>query len=194
MIELLCLSGFLLEETSKSGQKKWCLAPKCNSRTLLLFVDGLFLDCFRHLLKKLANLPISFEPAFEQCLLFQQDLHCVVEFNGPLHMAFHMLQCIYSIYISLLKWSKDVLQWKRIKMNHVSDTLKSANIFQFIVLGEAEHLDIDHFLSAHKDLVLSIFQQLQSRSNAFIVKIAVKYIPFVKDTITKSTDKRQKML
>ena len=193
MIELLCLSGFLLEETGKSGKKKWFLAPNCNSRTMLLFVDGLFLDRFSHLLKKLTNLPISFGPAFEQGLIFQQSLR-IVEINGPLHMTFHMLQCILYIYNFLLKWSKDTLQWKRIKMNHVSDTFESANIFQLIVLGKAARLTIGHLLSSNKDLLLSIFQQLQNRPKEFIVKIAFKYIQFVKDTITKSTDERQKML
>ena len=51
MIKLLCLSGFLLEDITKIGQKKWYLAPICKSRKMFLFVNSLSLDRFRHLLK-----------------------------------------------------------------------------------------------------------------------------------------------
>ena len=73
MIEMLCLSGFLLEETSKSGHKKWFLAADCNTRTMLLFVDGLLLNCFRHLLKKLTKLPIFFYQHLSKVLFSNRD-------------------------------------------------------------------------------------------------------------------------
>ena len=77
---------------------------------MFLFVDGLLLDRFRHLVKKVTKLPLSFGPAFKQGLIFQNALKRVVEVNVPLHMAFHMLQTIFAIFQTSLSWRKEVLQ------------------------------------------------------------------------------------
>ena len=62
-------------------------------------------------------------------------------------MAFHMMQTIFTIFNKLLLWCKDVVQWKRLNMAHVLEFFKLANLFQQLVLQEAEQLAIDQFLS-----------------------------------------------
>ena len=58
MIKLFCFSGFLLEDTRKIG-KNGTYVPIVIQKHCFLFVDSLYLDRFRHLLKNITNLPIS---------------------------------------------------------------------------------------------------------------------------------------
>lgn len=66
-------------------------------------MDGLSLDRHRSFQTKLTNLPLNFTDSFKQSLVFQKALSRVIEISGPLHMAFHMLQCVYIIYSGMLK-------------------------------------------------------------------------------------------
>ena len=122
-----------------------------------MFVDGLSLDRFRHLIKKLTNLPLSFCPAFKQGLIFQKPLDRVVEVNVLFHMAFNMLQCVYNIYRTFMTWYTQVLKWKRIKMSAISDYLNNANYFHKLLFQEFERLTIDRFFIDKNDIVSSLF-------------------------------------
>ena len=74
VIELLCVSGILIKKVSQKGNKKWFLAPNYKTQEKFFFVDRLSLDRFRHLVKKSSNIPLSFGPAFQQGLIFQQAM------------------------------------------------------------------------------------------------------------------------
>ena len=91
-----------------------------------------------------------FGPAYQQGLIFQQAMERIVEVNGPLHMVFHMLQTLYTIYKPFMTWCIDILKWKRIKMSQILDCYKNANIFLNIVLDECERLAVDQFLYEEK--------------------------------------------
>ena len=106
-------------------------------------------------------------------------------------MAFHMLQCIFTIYAQLI-WCKDVIQWKRIKMNQVSDTFKSANIFHSIILQEAERVAIDHFLKNTSSSIINLYQQCNTLSNKLGVAVYLKYVQYLKDCIKTTTDEARK--
>ena len=118
-IKLLCLSGILIEQISQKGNKKWFLAPNYKTWKMFLFVDELSLDCFCHLVKTLTNLPLSFGPAFQQGLIFQKAMEQIVEVNGTLHMVFHILQTIYTVYKPFMLWCIDVIKWERIKISQI---------------------------------------------------------------------------
>ena len=112
-IELLCLVGILHEEKISDTYTKWDLDPKWHERRMFLCINGLSLDGRRHFQKKLSsNVKLSFTKAFRQSIIFQKALSCVKEVNGPLHMAFHMLQTIYTVFGTMLKWGQIIVDWK----------------------------------------------------------------------------------
>ena len=39
-------------------------------------------------------------------------------------MSFHMLQCIYIIFGEMMEWGKAIVDWKRIKLNKVSESFE----------------------------------------------------------------------
>mmetsp|Transcript_22030 Transcript_22030/g.30971 ORF Transcript_22030/g.30971 Transcript_22030/m.30971 type:complete len:82 (-) Transcript_22030:1125-1370(-) len=67
-------------------------------------LDELLLKRFRCFQKRLIKLPVSYKEAFSQGLIFCEVLDRVIEIPGPLHQAFHMVQCVFNIYQHFLKW------------------------------------------------------------------------------------------
>ena len=117
LIEVMTMCGLLVDKTKidSTGKKKpkWNIAEDYEERTMYLCMDGLSLDRHRSLEKRLASLPLSYVDAFEQSLDFQKALSRIIEIPGPLHIAFHMCQCIFNIYTPFLSVLQSILQWKR---------------------------------------------------------------------------------
>jgi hypothetical protein len=106
-----------MEERNENGDKKILkLHPGYDRKTMYLCHDGLSIDLHKSFCKKLMKLPIGFMMAFKQSMVFQKVLFRVVKILGPLHMAFHMLQCIYTVFKNLLVLSQKCLQWRKIKV------------------------------------------------------------------------------
>ena len=57
-------------------------------------------------------------------------------------MAFHMLQCIYTVYQTLLKWAQEIVDWKRLIPTKVSDNFDLARQIVNLLLGEVEKFPI----------------------------------------------------
>ena len=138
VIELLCLVGILKEEQIDETRSKWVLGDNWSEKVMILCVDGLSLDRFRCFEKKLSNVKMSFSSSFEQTIIFQRALSRVVDINGSLHMAFHMLQCIYTVFQTLLKWAQNIVDWKRLIPTKVSDSFDLARQLVNLLLGEVE--------------------------------------------------------
>ena len=105
---------------------------------LYLYMDGLSLNRHRSFERKLVNLPFLYAKAFRQAIVFQNALSRVVPISGPLNIAFHMLQSIYIIYKDMMKWSQKLVNWKKIKVNKVSETFNTCPQLCMITLEEVE--------------------------------------------------------
>ena len=64
---------------------------------------------------------------------------------GPLHMSFHMLQCIYVLYDPLLHVSKECIEWKKLKLNKVSDNYQLSVSLAFMAYEELNRLFIHQY-------------------------------------------------
>jgi len=121
VIELLVYSG-VLDKIKHEKHSKWVLGKNWHKKQVYLCLDGLSLDRHRCFLKRLTDLPVSFQRAYQQGIIFRQALSQVVEIPGPLHQAFHLLQCVFNVYGHLIKIAANVIGWKKINYSDVSQT------------------------------------------------------------------------
>ena len=114
-LELLELLGILCKKsvTNKKGIiiiDKWNMTTNYEEKRMYLCMDGLSLERYRSLERNLINQPITFSDEYEQKITFKKALHRVTEIPGPLHMAFHMCQCLYIIYSDFLKHCQNIVE------------------------------------------------------------------------------------
>ena len=109
-------------------------------------------------------------------------------------MAFHMLQSMFIIYKLLFQWCKDVIQWKNIKMNKVSDNFKIYHVFNDIILEEAVRVAIDHFMIKKKELLTQLCMQYQQNMGEFSTAVASHYLNFLEEKINNTTNKGEQLL
>ena len=105
-IELLVRCGILTQVKISDNASRWDSSPNWDKKRVVLCVDGLSLDRHKSFQKKLANIKTSFTNNFLQAIVFEEALDRVIEINGPLHVAFHMLQTIYIIFKPMLQWGQ----------------------------------------------------------------------------------------
>ena len=98
VIELMTKHNIFDKVQTKKNTYQWVLSEDWNKKTMVVCLDGLSLDRHRLFSSKLSNIPLSFTQSFKQSLVFQKALSGVIEISGPLHMDFHMLQSVFSIY------------------------------------------------------------------------------------------------
>ena len=120
VIELICIVG-ILQRVDINSYPQWNLVAGWEDKVMYLCMDGLSLDRHRSFQKRLVNLPISFTKAFKQAITFQKALSCVIDIPGPLHIAFHMLQCVYTVFGTLLKLFQNIVEWKKLCSLKVSE-------------------------------------------------------------------------
>ena len=80
-------------------------------------------------------------------VVFKKALSQIVEVSGPLHVAFHILQSICSIFKPLLLWGLDILGWKKVNLSKVSDCFQRSKKLVLIILEEIERYTIGIMLS-----------------------------------------------
>ena len=113
---------------------------------MLLALDGLSIDMFRSFLTDLENVPMSFTKIYEQNMIFQKAMSKVICVPGQLHMSFHMLQCIFTIFTDLLSCSQKCLEWKKLTHKQVSLSYNLCKSLLFITVEETERLLINLFV------------------------------------------------
>ena len=114
LIELLVQIGLLVEKKDVDMDiKVWKACENYKTKTVYLCLDGLSIDCHYCFYRKLLDLPLSFTQEFKQAIEFQKVFGRVVELSRPLHMSFHMLQCIYNLYGGLLRVCQQCIEWKK---------------------------------------------------------------------------------
>ena len=194
IIELMTLVGILEVHYSsnKTGDTiaHWDLCDGWDSQVLYLFMDGLSLDRHRTFQKRLATLDMKFTDAFEQSMTFQKALTRVIELNGPLHMAFHMLQCVFTLFSGILKLMQEVLQWKRIRHEKVSESFALCKALLFLGLEELERLLWDVVIIENE---VEISESLSNyNANEYCIWFSEKYISCLQHMATIGTDMRQR--
>ena len=193
VIELLCLVGILHEEKVSTTYTKWELDRDWDKRRMFLCIDGLSLDRHRHFQKKLANVKLSFTNAFKQSLIFQKALTRVTEINGPLHMAFHMLQTVYTVYGTMLKWGQTIVDWKRLTASKVCDSFDLCRQLLFLMLEEMDRLAWDMFLYEKMNM-LQLKKQTIENENDFLFVLADDYLTYLKHSACDTNDERRKYM
>ena len=195
-LELLELSGILCKKsvTNKKGIiiDKWNLTTNYEEKRMYLCMDGLSLERYRSLERNLINQPITFSDEYEQKITFKKALHRVTEIPGPLHMAFHMCQCLYIIYSDFLKHCQKIVGWKKLNFLKVSESFRLCKALLFLVLEESERLMWDIYLQDQSKIILE--KQSVYPEKEFCVWLAVDFTTFVEDMVCKSTDERRKLL
>ena len=192
-IELLCLVGILHEEKVSDTYTKWDLDPNWHERRMFLCIDGLSLDRHRHFQKKLSNVKLSFTKAFRQSIIFQKALSRVIEINGPLHMAFHMLQTIYTVFGTMLKWAQTIVDWKRLTSSKVCDSFDLCRQLMFLMLDELDRLAWDMFLCEKRNEI-EIMKVNAINDDAFVLVLVDEYLSYLQSSAQSTTDERRKYM
>ena len=102
VVELLVTTGIMKCINYPDACSQWVLTENYSNKLIYLCMDGLSLERHRSFMKKLMNIPQSYEKNYHQSIAFQRAIGQIVEISGPLHVAFHMLQTIYTIFGTLL--------------------------------------------------------------------------------------------
>lgn len=183
IIEILEYVGILKEFRSdgENHRSTWALTEDYEKKVVYLCVDGLSLDRHRSFKRKLTKVNQSFSDSFQQSIRFQLALGRVVEVSGPLHVAFHMLQCIFDVYPFLIKWGIQIVAWKRIKYTKVSECFQLSKEFILLLLNECERFLIDVVYHIYLDND-ERQRLLQKKDNAaIIVLLSERYLSFLDD-------------
>ena len=138
------------------------------------------------------NQPISFSNEYEQKITFKKALCRVTEIPGPLHMAFHMCQCLYIIYGDFLRHCQKIVGWKKLNYLKVSESFRLCKALLFLALEEAERLMWDIYIQDQSTTILEKISVYPEK--AFCVWLAHGFSKFLEDVLSKSTDERRKLL
>ena len=64
-----------------------------------------------------------------------------------------MLQSIFIIYKDMMKWAKNVINWKKVNINKVSESFETCRHLCMLTLEEVERLAIDLFIIQNAKIV-----------------------------------------
>lgn len=139
-------------------------------------------------------MPVSFKETYRQGLIFRKALDRVIEFPGPLHQAFHMMQCVFNIYQRFLKWcGNKVLCWKKINHTDVSQSFHLSRQLLFMVLDEMERLAWDQFVDKHQCDIWTAIQNDECKCKIPFA-IAEKFENFIKDQMKNAVNDYRKAM
>mmetsp|Transcript_13333 Transcript_13333/g.19067 ORF Transcript_13333/g.19067 Transcript_13333/m.19067 type:complete len:244 (-) Transcript_13333:212-943(-) len=180
VIELLCYAGIIEKVETIVNEKivpEWILGYNWDKKFIYLCLDGLSLDWHRSFQKRLMKLQVTFKKAYQQGMVFRKALDRVIEVPGPLHQAFHIIQCIYNLYNFLMKWCGSVLGWKKIKYSEVSQSFHMCRQLLFIVLEELERLAWDKFICEDETKIKTILKE-HDNSDDVVKRLGNMYLSF----------------
>ena len=138
------------------------------------------------------NQNFLFSEEYKQKIISKKALGRVVQIPGPLHMAFHMCQCLFTIYSDFLKNCQVVVGWKKINFLKVSESFRQCKALLLLALDEAERLMWDIFLKDKSDIILK--REDSHPDKVFCVWLAQYFTTFVEDMILNSSDERRQLL
>ena len=188
LIELLVQVGLLDELIDViTGVKTWKACHNYDKKIVYLCLDGLSIDRHRCFYRKLLDLPLSFKDEFKQAVEFQKVIGRVVELSGPLHMSFHMLQCIYNLYGGLLGVSQKCVEWKKIKPAKVSDNYRLCCSLAMLVYEEITRLLLIQYMNTVADDTIK--KDNNDGEGIGAISIAQGFLDYVNDRAERSSDK-----
>lgn len=193
VIELLILVGILIETTINDEYKRWDLCRDYKERCLILAVDGLSMDRHLGFQRKLKSVKTSFTQNYEQAKVFEKAFERIIEVNGQLHMAFHMLQSIFIVFSTLIKWFVKIVKWKRINIGKVSHNFRLCRRLAFLVQEEIERYVWDLFLSENSNTIQAILNNTDDVPT-IMVNTTKHFIEWVQKEAGNTNDDRRKYL
>ena len=187
VIELLSHVGFLVQEDSDDSIKEWKIPIRNQYKKLLLCIDGLSMDRHHGFYKKLLRVASGSTSSLKNAITFKRVFNNIIEVSGPLHIAFHILQTIFSIFNVMFKWAQKVIQWKKITVHQVSDNFRMCKELCFLVLDEASRLSWDMFLYERKHKINELMSQNKSEEE-LCIDVSQNYILFINHERDNSPD------
>ena len=189
ILEILTLAGVIIE-TKHEGWTEWTLSMGWENKKVFVAMDGLSIDRHWSFSRILTEVPLSFTKSYRQCLIFQRALTVVTEISGPLYnMGFHMLQSIFVIFANFMDVCQNVIEWKKIKQNEVSECYELCRNMCFIDLEESSRLAWDLFLENKAATIIQLLETFTTNSNYLAIELAKMYSDFINEQANSSTDK-----
>ena len=129
---------------------------------------------------------MSFTEEFKQAVEFQKVFGRVIELSGPLHMSFHMLQCVYNLYGGLLRSAQKCLDWKKIKPAKVSDNYRLCCSLAMLVYEELTRLLLFQYMNVCPE---EMIENERNGEGIGAISMAQGFLMYVNDKADSSTDK-----
>ena len=111
----------------------------------------------------------------------------VVKVSGQLHMAFHILQSIFTVFGPLLQLTQTILQWKKLNQNKVSDCYLQSRELYSITLEEISRLFWDKFMKSKAIDIINLVEQCTD-SQILCVKLVNMYWKYIYEKAQNSCD------
>ena len=105
-----------------------------------------------------------------------------MDISGPLHIAFHMLQSIFIIYKDMMKWTQQVVNWKKFNVNKVSESFDTCRRLYMMMLDEIERLAVDLFMNENEELITTMVESNIQNIGLHIAQMYNQYINSMKST------------
>ena len=136
--------------------------------------------------RKLLDLPLSFTEEFKQAIEFQKVFGLVIKISGPLHMSFHMLQCVYNLYGGLLRSAQTCIDWKKIKAAKVSDNYRLCCSLAMLLYEETTRLLLFQYMHTCED---GIIDNDKTDEGLGAISMAQGFLKHVQAKADNSSDK-----
>ena len=108
-------------------------------------------------------------------------------------MAFHMLQTIYTIYGTMLKWGQILVDWKRLSPSKVCDSFKLCRKSLFLMLDKLDRLVWDIFLYENRMIIETKVNSTNNASN-YLFMLVDDYLTYLKTNGGNKTDDRRRYM
>ena len=193
LVHLLELSGILVRIERHKDDIRWKLCDNWEERKILLALDGLSINRLEGVRNKLLNMTMSFTDMYEQNIILQKGLSRIIHISGQLHMAFHMLQSIYTIFDNLLNLVQKCLKWKKLTPKKVSESYNLCKSMLFLTIEEVERLLIDRFIHENSAVLSKTLRKIDCEK-VFAIKFSIDFRKYILRKSNETTDERMKYL
>jgi hypothetical protein len=107
-------------------------------------------------------------------------------------MAFHMLQTIYTVFGTMLKWAQTIVDWKRLTTSKVCDSFDLCRQLMFLMLDELDRLAWDMFLC--EKIKIENMTNNANNDDEFVLALVDDYLSYLQSSAQSTTDERRKYM
>lgn len=155
-------------------------------------MDGLSLDCHRLFTKKLSTIKTSFSANYEQAKVFETAFEQIIKVNGQLHTVFHMIQSVFTLFETLIKWAITIVEWKKIQITKVSHNFRLYRRLAFLLQDELNRYMWDVFISENTNMLQSLINEYKDDTATLMVAVTKTYLSWIKDKSKQTMDEHHK--